>query len=283
MVNRSNLSNTNLISRSGSARATVREIDDDHLMQEVKQADVTHSETPSNFERWQMVGMTSVPLKQEEDKQQQQNQNSGGQSSSDNSQGDWNHNQPKGKAAEALMLYVGGARSHPVAIVDDRRVRPYAMKAGEGAFYAASGTGQMLFHNDAGSYLVTVNNPSEEKDAKEKERFASMRHVEKKKQSREIKKGQKVEKHKHEGESVNTEVRCTKTRIEFRFGDEVVAYIEKGKFVTKIETRLGDEDADHPVYGVNGGVGKTTKKSGAGAVLVKAPEVGPPTSEDTEP
>ena len=49
-----------------------------------------------------------------------------------------------------------------------------------------------------------------------------MRHVDKKKQSREIKKGEEVQEHKHEGETVNLEVRATKTRIEFRAGNDVV-------------------------------------------------------------
>jgi len=222
-----------------TSRATIREIDDKHLMQQVKHADVHHSETPSDFERWQMVGLTSVPLKQEEDQNQKQKNNS------QDEQGDWNHNQPKGKAAEAVMIYVGGSRSHPIGIVDDRRVRPYAMKEGETALYAASGTGQMVFHNDAGSYLVAVNNPPEQsKDSKDVERFASLRHVEKKKQSREIKNGQEVQEHKHEGETVNLEVRATKTRIEFRAGDTVVGYYDKSSstwcFVGKV--LLGDSD-----------------------------------------
>jgi len=49
-----------------------------------------------------------------------------------------------------------------------------------------------------------------------------LRHVDKKKQSREIKKGEEVQEHKHEGETVNLEVRATKTRIEFRAGNDVV-------------------------------------------------------------
>ena len=266
------------------SRASVREFDDKHLMQQVKKADVYHSETPSDFERWQMVGLTSMPLKQEEE-QQQQGQQQNQQGGTGETPGDWNHNQPKGKSAEAVMLYIG-SRSHPIGIVDDRRVRPYAMKEGETALYAASGTGQMLFHNDKGSYLVAVNNPQEQsKDSKDVERFASLRHVEKKKQSREIKKGQEVQEHKHEGETVNLEVRTTKTRIEFRAGDDVVGYYDKAgkKWVFTGEVHLGSEGASHPVYGVNGGVGKTTKTSGDGAVLVDAPQPGPPTSQDLEP
>ena len=63
------------------SRGTVRSVEDNHLMQEVKEVDVFHSETASNrgapLERWQMVGMTSVPLKQEESQSQQKQQSSG--------------------------------------------------------------------------------------------------------------------------------------------------------------------------------------------------------------
>lgn len=223
MTTRTTLTRADQKSRAGTARATVREIDDKHLMQEIKKADVYHSETPSNFERFQMVGITAVPLPQEEEQNQ-------GQKNSKKSEGgaDWNHDQPKGKAAEAVMLYLNGQRSHPIALVDDRRVRPYAMKPGESAFYSASGTGQMVFHNDAGSYVVATNNPQEQsKDTNEKERFASLRHVKVKKQPREIKKGEEVKDHKHEGDEVNMEVRVTSSRIEFRVGDTVVGYYDK--------------------------------------------------------
>ena len=233
---RSNTTNAARHAQMNLSRATVREFDDEHLLQEVKAADVFHSETPTNFERFQMVGLTSMPLKQEEDKQQQkqtQGQDDG-----------FNHKQPKGKAAEAVMLYPGG-RSHPIAIVDDRRVRPYAMKPGETALYAASGTGQMLFHNDDGSHLVATNNPPEQsQDNKDKERYASLRHVKKKKQSREIKEGQKIEDPKHQGETINLEVRATSSRIEFRAGDTVVGYYDKAAgtwcFIGKV--LLGDSN-----------------------------------------
>lgn len=275
---RNNITDAARHAQMNMSRATVREFDDEHLLQEVKAADVFHSETPTNFERFQMVGLTSMPLKQEEDKQQSQQQ----QTTQDDG---FNHNQPKGKAAEAIMLYPGG-RSHPIAIVDDRRVRPYAMKPGETALYAASGTGQMLFHNDDGSHLVATNNPPEQStDNKDKERYVSLRHVKKKKQPREIKEGQKVEDPKHQGETVNLEVRATSTRIEFRAGDDVVGYYDKAgkKWVFIGEIHLGSEGASHPVYGKNGSVGKTSKTSGDGAVLIDAPQPGPPTSEDAQP
>lgn len=248
MVTRSNVAHTHLKSRSGSSRASVREFDDKHLMQQIKQADVFHSETPTDFEHWQPGPITGVHLKQEQKQQSQQGQQSNN-TEQDQAEGDWNHDQPQGKSAEAVMLYLNGDRSHPVALVDDRRVRPYAMKEGESAMYALSGTGQMLFHNDKGSYLVAVNNPPEQSDknSQDTERFASLRHVEKKKQSREIKKGDKVKEHKHEGETVNTEVRSTKTRIEFRVGDEVVGYYDKsGKtWCFKGDVLLGDDDKEN--------------------------------------
>src|SRR6516165_10862187 len=90
--------------RMSMSRATVREFDDEHLLQEVKYADVYHSETPSNFERWQMVGLTATPLKQDQD-QQQQTSKEKQTNSTQTDDGDWNHNQPKGKASEAVMLY----------------------------------------------------------------------------------------------------------------------------------------------------------------------------------
>jgi phage gp45-like len=294
--------------RMSSSRATVREFDDDHLMQECKQADVYHSETPSNFERWQMVGLTATPMKQDQDDQQQQSKQGKGQGNSE--QGDWNHDQPKGDAAEAVMLYLGGARNHPIAMCDDRRVRPYQVPEGGSAFYAASGTGQMCYHNDDGSMLITTNNPKHGKNQQQKERYASLRHVQKKPQDR--KKSSAAsggggngggaaatqfdssgggsasgssQQYKHEGETINSEVRCTSSRIEFRVGDTVVGYYDKqnSRWSFIGEVRLGDDNASHPVYGVNGGVGKTTVTSGAGAVLVNAPQDGPPTSQDTKP
>jgi len=283
--------------RMSTSRATVRSFDDEHLMQQIKQADVYHSETPSDFERWQMVGLTATPLDQDEEDKQQQNKKG-----NDADDGDWNHDQPKGPAAEAVMLYPGAQRNHPIAIVDDRRVRPYKVPKGASAMYAASGTGQMLYHNDEGSSLIATNNPKYGKDQQQKERYASLRHVNKKPQERKLDKqgdqgggsspsisvlaaessGSSSQPYKHEGEEVNSEVRCTSNRIEFRIGDTVVGHYDKGTSTWTLigKVKLGSEDANHPVYGNNEGIGKTTKADGTGAVLVKAPEPGPKVSED---
>lgn len=279
-IMRSTLSNTNRTAQTSMSRASVRDFNDNNLMQEITKADVMHSETPSDFERWQMVGMTSVPLKQDEDEQQQQQgqqgqQGGGGSEGSDN----YNHNQPKGKSAEAVMLYLNGSRSHPVAIVDDRRVRPYDMKNGEGAHYAPNGSEQMAYHKVAddqgkgeGYYLVTRDGKAYGKNSKEVERMVSMRHVEKQLQSREIQdqqqqgggggggsgasvqaragetsggstgggqQQQQRKRHKHEGDSVNTEVRVTKKYIEMFTGEKRVARYDKDANVWEINESGG--------------------------------------------
>jgi phage gp45-like len=225
MVVRTTVSQTNLKARSNSSRASVREIDDKHLMQQVKKADVFHSETPSDFERWQMAGITAVPMKQEEKNDQKQSK------SGDESGADWNHDQPQGKSAEALMLYLNGDRNHPVGLVDDRRVRPYNMKEGETALYSVSGTGQMVLHTDDGTYIVAVDNPPEQskEDAEDKERIVSLRHVKKDKQKREIKEGEEPEDHVHEGKAdqVNTEVRASAKKIEILDGEDIIAVYSK--------------------------------------------------------
>lgn len=244
MVVRTTMSHTNIKARSTSSRASVRAVDDKHLMQEIEKADVMHSETPSNFERWQMVGLTAVPLKQEEKKQSATKKG-------DPKEGDWNHDQPQGKSAEAVMLYLNGDRNHPVAFIDDRRTRPYGDEEGTTHLYAASGTGQACYLNNNGSYLITVNNPPEQsKDNKSTERVAFIGHVTKSKQSREIKEGQEVKKHKHEGELINAGVRITSSRIEFVADDEVVGYYDKSAktWMLKGITKLGSEDAKRLVH-----------------------------------
>jgi len=214
------------------------------LMSEVTQLDTVKGETKTKVERWQPVGLTSVPLKQAEDNKKPKQKKA--EQKDENDRGnDLDDDQPTGKAAEGVILHVMGQHEHAIGMFDDRRVRPYAMKEGETALYAASGTGQMLFHNNAGSYLVAVNNPAEQsKDSKEVERFASLRHATKSKQTREIKKDQKVPDHPHEGETVNLEVRATSSRIEFRAGDTVVGYYDKGSgtWAFKGTVLLGDDD-----------------------------------------
>jgi phage gp45-like len=245
---RSTLADAARKARMGSARASIREFDDDHLMQQVKQADVYHSETPTDFERFQPVGMTAFPVKQQEDPNQKKPQ----QSSKDET-GDWNHDQPTGPAAEAVMLYLNGSRSHPVAFVDDRRVRPYGMSEGEGAHYAPDGSEQMVLFKENGTYITSLDGTSVKDSKTKKTRMVSLRHVNKKMQTHKIEKQQsssgdgasggaqaatrdassgggqqQKEKYKHEGDTVNTEVRNTSDKIEFYApGDKMVGSYDK--------------------------------------------------------
>lgn len=250
MTIRTNVSDASRRAQTSISRCTIREFDDDHDMMQIKQADVYHSETPTNFERWQQCGFTAHPKKQDQDQSQQgqQQQNGNGGNGPGQGAGDISNNQPKGESSEGIMLYVNGSRAHPVCVsVDDRRVRPYGMKEGESALYACDGSGQMVYHrvrgdaND-GLYLVTLNDQEQSKDGQQQERFLSLRHVEKKKQPRKKKKagggaGQQADggnggsssDFKHEGDTVNTEVRISKQMIEFRDGDQSVGHYDKGK------------------------------------------------------
>jgi phage gp45-like len=240
------------IAQTSISRATIRECDDNHLCQEVKYADVYHSETPSDFESWTPLGMTAVPMKQKEEKQKpQQSLKQQGKAA------EWNNNQPKGEAAEAIMLYANGQRGHPLALISDRRVRPYDMRPGEAGFYSADGTGQLVYHrvrgdNKDGTYIVACDagesgggsgpqaRADEQEEVGSKKRFISIRHAQKPKQSRKPKKkqqgggaqpkaGQEDDSYKHEGDSVNTEQVFTDQRINFNEGGGAIGYYDREK------------------------------------------------------
>jgi phage gp45-like len=188
------------------------------------------------------------------------------------------------EAAEGIAVFIGGQRNHPVVIgVDDRRHRPMGMKPGESAQY--DDAGQMTLIRRDGTYLLSCDN--EDQDGNKPERMVSLRHVEKKKQERkpqvptkgqqeiqamtfrekrayvsalaqQAKDDQAKQDHKHEGESVNTELRVTKKKIEFRNGDEVVAEHDKQSKKWDIkgkETRISSSDATNitsQAVGING-------------------------------
>ena len=63
-------------------------------------------------------------------------------------------------------------------------------------------------------------------------------------QPEEIKEGEKVEEHKHEGETVNLEVRVTKNRISFLAGDTEIGYYSEGTWCFKGKVMLGDDDEE---------------------------------------
>lgn len=88
------------------ARAVVRLVDDEGKLQ-VVQLGVLEGETRDGCERFQEYGFTSVPL----------------------------------PGAEAVVLFVGGRRDHPLVVaVDDRRHRKPGLEPGESAIYNHKGS-----------------------------------------------------------------------------------------------------------------------------------------------
>jgi phage gp45-like len=259
--------------QNSTARATIREVDDNHLVQEVKYADVFHSETPSNFERLQPIGLTAVPLKQDPSQKPTQVASASGSvgSGTNNQAGEFNHDQPTEPSAEAIMTYVNGQRSHPVAtMTDDRRVRPYKMKPGQSALYAADGSEQMVFIKDTGTQVVSLDGPAYGSKEK-KTRYASLRHVTKPMQPRKIDPNDKSD-YPHEGKTVNTEIRCIADRIEFRAGDTVVGYYEKSSetwyFKGKIAQMEFTQEIDTTAPKVNVNVSNRFQTYGAGRTML---------------
>jgi phage gp45-like len=221
---------------SGGARSVVDKVDDSTLMQEMA-GNFMKGETRDKVESPQNYGFSSVV--------QAAKKGADGQIA---------------ESAEAFIQFVGGNRSFPVCgIMDDRRFRPMGLKPGENSQY--DDLGQMTLLRRTGLYLLSLDSEDESQQqsgqgkagdsggqSKTVERMVSLRHVEKKKQERQksqeqggaeaqamgaeawaAKQEQIKQSHsdfKHEGETVNTEIRCTKNRIEFRAGDKVVGYFD---------------------------------------------------------
>src|SRR5579885_3132532 len=150
--------------------------------------------------------------------------------------------------AEALLSFATGPRAHAIAgVIADRRYRPRGLKEGENAQY--DDIGQMTLLRRTGLYLLSLDGDGGSTPASDsatgsigssgggnQERMVSLRHVEKSKQpavaggstSQELQQAQQSqEDYKHEGETVNTEVRVDKKRIHFYDGDTEVAYYDK--------------------------------------------------------
>jgi phage gp45-like len=199
--------------------------------------DGMNSDGRDKVEQLQNFGFSASPLPRDEDEKKDGQQ--GGQQG-----GGANGEQPKGPAAEAILAFIGGQRNHPVCIaLDDRRHRPLGLKPGESFQYDHYGQGTLI--RAAATYLLSLDTEEKGKDGKTKktERFVSLRHVKKEKQERgkignksgqdkvltaeqQAAEDKKKEDFKHEGQTVNTEVRCSNNRIEFRAGDKVVGYYD---------------------------------------------------------
>ncbi len=287
---------------AGGARSVVDKVDDSTMMQEMS-GNFMKGETREKVESPQNYGFTSVVRPATKGKD----------------------GQITDSAEAFITFCGGNRSFAVAGVMDDRRYRPMGLKPGENAQYDDVGqmtlmrrNGLYLLTNDnpedqqqsggaqgGGTTPTTTDGTSG--SGQSVERFVSLRHVEKKKQERKKSgqqgsqgggsssagtlaadsgaQGQQQQDFKHEGESVNLEVRVSKKRIEFRSGDDVVGYYDKASktwvFIGKV--KLGTESAAHPAYGVNGGKGMTSDPNGADAVLINAPKPGPPTSLDTEP
>ena len=226
-----------------AARITLNEATDTLMMQELH-FDGMNSDMRKAVERVQSFGFSSVPLPRDQSSKQQPNSVGGVE-------------QPKGPAAEGIALFIGGQRNHPVVIgMDDRRHRPMGMKPGENAQY--DDQGQMTILRRTGLFLLSLDDDGSGsapgarmlKDAEgrdtgqseKQERMVSLRHVNKQAQKRgavgsttpakkltteqRVARDQERNDYKHEGDSVNTEVRCTKNRISFFAGTKEVGYYD---------------------------------------------------------
>jgi hypothetical protein len=226
-----------------ASRVTLNVGDDLKMMQEMF-IDGMNSDMRKAVERIQSFGFSSVPLPRDEEGKQKDASIGGVE-------------QPKGPAAEGIALFLGGQRNHPVVIgVDDRRHRPMGMKPGENAQY--DDQGQMTLLRRAGLFLLSLDDDGQGtapggkmlRDAEgrltgkseKQERMVSLRHVVKKKEEREgvgTKGGvalspqqreameRKRAEYKHEGDTVNTEVRCTASKVQIMSGETPVATYDK--------------------------------------------------------
>jgi phage gp45-like len=202
---------------AGGARATVQSLDTTKLMSEMT-GTLFAGEMRQAMEFFEQYGITSAIV----------NKNSDG-------------------VAEAIMSFLTGARSHAApGAINDRRYRPLGLMQGETAQY--DDIGQMTLLRRTGTYVLSLDgqggaNP-ETPGAKNDNRMVSMRHVQKQKQQRtpmsipggagggggaapQAQTAEKIQQYKHEGETVNTEVRCDAGHVYVVDGTSVVAVYDK--------------------------------------------------------
>jgi len=156
MVTRTSLRNASQRAQSYASRATLRELNSKPQWAEAKFIDVFPGETATDVEYAENYGGTSVPAKQdeEEDKEQPQQQQQAGDGGS-GTPGEENE-QPKGDAAEAIVLYLNGSRSHPVIIsVGDRRHRLLELEEGDVAQHRLKDDRQQMLYSKDGTYIST--------------------------------------------------------------------------------------------------------------------------------
>src|SRR5262245_23365987 len=142
MVMRTSVRDASRRAQTQMSRATLRELNTKTLWSEAKAIDVMHSETATDVEYAESYGTTSVPAKQDDDeqqqkksKQQQASSGTGGPGGEGGTPGEEGE-QPKGDAAEVIVGYLNGSRSHPVILaIGDRRHRLKELEEGDVALY----------------------------------------------------------------------------------------------------------------------------------------------------
>lgn len=158
MVMRSSIKDASRRAQSGMSRATLRELNSKPYWSEAKQLDVMAGETASDVEWAQSYGSVSVPAKQDKDEKQQKAQQqsspggAGGAGGTPGQQGQ----QPKGDAAEAIVGYMNGSRSHPVILaIGDRRHQLLELEEGDVAQHRLKDDRQQVLLSKDGTYLST--------------------------------------------------------------------------------------------------------------------------------
>jgi phage gp45-like len=157
MVTRTTLRNASQRAQSYASRATLRELNSKPQWAEAKFIDVFPGETATDVEYAENYGGTSVPAKQdeEEEEEKQQGKQQQGSSGGSGTPGEENE-QPKGDAAEAIVLYLNGSRSHPVIIsVGDRRHRLLELEEGDVAQHRLKDDRQQMLYSKDGTYIST--------------------------------------------------------------------------------------------------------------------------------
>jgi Bacteriophage Mu Gp45 spike protein len=118
---------------AGGARSAVNTIDDGQLMQAMG-GNFMHNESRQNIEAPQNYGFTSVVMEATKD---------GLGAISD--------------SAEAVISFMGGNRSFPVAgVMDDRRHRLFGMQPGDSAMFSTKGRKQQIHMNEDGMFLTAT-------------------------------------------------------------------------------------------------------------------------------
>jgi phage gp45-like len=162
MVMRTSTRDASRRAQTGMSRATLRELNSKTLWSEAKHIDVMASETATDVEYAEAYGTTSVPAKQDEEEdqkkqgQQQQASDGGGGAGGKGGTPGEEGEQPKGDAAEAIVAYLNGSRSHPVILsIGDRRHRLKELEEGDVAQYRLKDDRQQFLLSKDGTYLST--------------------------------------------------------------------------------------------------------------------------------